>query len=484
MHIKSVIKTLSMLLIVISIIMLIPLTLSFVWGENVAQTAFTKTVTILFATGILGYLITKKGNASDFSLRDGFLFTTLTWVVVAAVGALPLYFTKTLPKYSDCFFELMSGITTTGATRLVDIESCYRSILFWRSLSNWLGGMGIVVLFVAILPSIGAGASGGSFNLIGTETVGPVKSKLTPKTKTTALVLWAIYIIMSVLETVLLLFGKVGLYDAVTITFSTVSTAGFSVKNLSIGAYNSAYIERVVTVFMLLAATNFSLYYYVIKGKWKEIKKDSEFKYFLSFVATTTLIGGFALRIYNVYPTIEESIRHMAFHVASIISTTGFTTVNYLSWPSFCLMILILLMFVGGCAGSTGGGIKVVRIAVLSKAAKQSYSKKIHQNGVYQLSMNNQIMDKDTVLSIANFCTIYMVTWLVGALIVSLTGASILDCLSSSILTLGNIGAGFSGKAFATYPHWCNWLFSALMLSGRLELLTVYVLFSKAFRTR
>lgn len=480
MHLRSVFKALSIVILFIAFIMVIPTILAFVWDEEIAFNAFVKTVEAMAIFGVAILLLTKKGSMAELSQKDGFLFTTLTWVLATLFGALPLFLTKTLPCYSDCFFEIMSGFTTTGASRLVDIESCMRSILFWRSLSNWLGGMGIVVLFVAILPALGAGA--GAFNLIGAETVGPVKSKLTPKTKTTALVLWLIYLGLTALETILLLFGHVGLFDALTTTFSTVSTAGFSVKNLSIGAYNSAYIEVIVTIFMLFAAINFSLYYKALKGKWNELKVDTELKFFLFVVAFTSIAGAIALFGNKVCANFGQALRYMAFHVASIISTTGFTCTTYLNWPSFCVMLLIMLMFVGGCAGSTGGGIKAVRLCVISKAAKNSLNKKIHQNGIYKLTINNQIMGDDTISSIFTFGAIYIATWIIGAVIISISGTDITNCLSSSILTLGNIGIGFGDKAFSTFPHWCNWVFSFLMLSGRLELMTVYVLFTRAFR--
>lgn len=482
MHLKRVIKLLSYVVLALAVVLLIPAIIAFINHETLAISAFVKSsVCSLLVSGIT-LIFLRDEKKTHLSKRDSFLFTTSAWILVALFGALPFVFSHTIEHYSSAFFEVMSGITTTGATQIDNVEICPKSILLWRAMTNWLGGMGIVVLFVALLPAFDTSA--GSFNLIGAETVGPVKGKLTPKTKNTAIILWTIYVGITVLEIILLSFANLSLFDSITIAFSTVSTAGFSVRNSSIGSYNSAYVEVIVTIFMFLAATNFELYYRAFSGKIKEIKKNTEFKAFLSIVAFASIVGALMLTISHTYANFFTSLRYMAFHVISVISTTGFNTTNILLWPSFCIFLVIAMMFIGGCSGSTGGGIKVTRIVTAVKASVISLKKKIHPNGVYSLTMNNQLLEDETTFSIITFIAIYFVTWIIGFVVISLSGCSIVDCLSSTILTLGNIGLGFGEKAFSSYPLWTNWVFSFLMLIGRLELFTVYVLFSKAFWKR
>lgn len=483
MHLKQVSKLLSYIMLFLAIIMLLPAAVGIIYREPEAVKAFCFTSLGMAVLSIIGIVLLKKEDIFVFTQNDGFLFTTLTWVAATAFGAIPLVLSGNLTHYSSAFFEIMSGFTTTGASRISDVEGCFKAVLFWRALTNWLGGMGIVVLFVALLPALGSG--GGSFNLIGAETVGPVKGKLTPNTKSTAIVLWAIYVGVTILQIVLLLFGNISFFDAMTIAFSTVSTAGFSVKNASIGAYSSAYIDVIVTIFMVIAAINFSLYYKAFTGRLREIKDDTELKWLLSIVCCSSITGAVYLTAKHIYPSFGSSLRYMAFHIASVISTTGFSNASFLDWPVFCVMLVILMMFIGGCAGSTGGGIKVVRLIVILKSGVNNLRKKIHPNGVFTLRLNkNTIIDDDTQSNILSFFGIYIITWLIGTVVISLSGASITDCLSSSILTLGNIGLGFGKQSFADYPLWTDWVFSFLMLAGRLELFTVYVLFTKTFWKR
>ncbi len=479
MHPKQLVKLLSAVTVFLSIVMLIPLIVALIHNESREVTAFVLTIVPMSVIGLSAYFLTRK-DEQPLSQTDGFLFTTFTWIIAATFGAVPFVLSGVLPEYSNAFFEVISGLTTTGASRITDVESCPRSILFWRSLTNWLGGMGIVVLFVALLPALGA--TGGSFNLIGAESVGPVKGKLTPKTKNTAVVLYLIYFAMTVLE-VLLLLPKMDLFNAVTLAFSTVSTAGFSIRNASVGSYNSAYVDYVVTAFMLAASVNFSLYYRAFTGHLKQTLKDTEFRTLLSVFMAAAVAGAVMLCMNNVYPSFAQAFRYMSFHVASVVSTTGFSNAasTYLSWPSFCIMILVLMMFIGGSAGSTGGGMKIIRIVVLFKSARTSIKRKIHPNSMFRIKISNGIVDDSVVFQILAFCATYMITWLAGATVISFSGAGIQDSLSASILTLGNIGLGFGHKDFSSYPLWTNWIFSFLMLAGRLELFTVYVLFSKSF---
>ena len=490
MHFGKDVKLLALIMLFVGMLMCIPLAVSIHFDEDNAARAFTTTIAIIVVASAAALLATRKENLKGLLPRDGYLFVTLTWIIATAFGAIPLVLSGDFESYSTAYFEIMSGFTTTGATALTDIESCSKGILFWRSMTNWLGGMGIVVLFVALLPAIGAGTQigAGSFLLLGAESVGPVKGKLTPKTRGTAGILWLIYVGFSAVQTILLLVGGISLYDAVTITFSTISAAGFSVRNASIGAYDSAYVDAVVTIFMLAGGINFSLYYKVFTGKVRQTLKDGELRWYLAIWFSCAALGAVQLTARHVYPTLLQAFRYTAFNVASILTTTGFSTTDYLLWPTFSVMLIVLTMFVGGCAGSTGGGIKVIRVSTVCKMGTNMIKQRIHPSAIYKVKNGDEIMHSETLTSIVSFCAVYIITWILGSVIIALTGTDIETCLSSTLLTLGNIGIGF-GKtgptgSFAIFPAWAKWVFSFLMLAGRLELFTVYALFSRAFWKR
>ena len=496
MSFKKNIKLLAFIQIFIALLMLVPLGVSYRYGETNAANSFLLTIAmmVLISGGTL--LILRKTEITNLRQRDGFFFVTLSWIIATSFGAIPLVLSGEFSSYSAAFFEIMSGFTTTGATTFSEtgvytrtgIEGCCKGILFWRSMTNWLGGMGIVVLFVALLPAIGATTGAGTFHLMGAESVGPVKGKLTPKTKTTAMALWGIYVGFSVLETIFLLFGGLSLYEAVTVTFSTIAAAGFCVKASSIGAFNSAYVDAVVTLFMLIAGANFSLYYKAFTGKIKSVLKDSELRWFMGIWFLASLAAAIQLTRTGTYDNILTAFRYAAFHVASVLTTTGFATTNYLNWPSFSIMVVVLMMFIGGCAGSAGGGMKVTRIETLCKLGGNTIRKRIHPSSVTKVRLGDDIIHDDTLMSIAAFCVIYMVTWLLGTVILTLTGNTIETCMAASILTLGNIGIGFGdvGPAgnFSIFPNWSLWVCSFEMLLGRLEIFTVLALFSRSFWKR
>ena len=496
MSFKKNIKLLAFIQIFIALLMLVPLGVSYRYGETKAANSFLLTIAmmVLISGGTL--LILRKTEITNLRQRDGFFFVTLSWIIATSFGAIPLVLSGEFSSYSAAFFEIMSGFTTTGATTFSEtgvytrtgIEGCCKGILFWRSMTNWLGGMGIVVLFVALLPAIGATTGAGTFHLMGAESVGPVKGKLTPKTKTTAMALWGIYVGFSVLETIFLLFGGLSLYEAVTVTFSTIAAAGFCVKASSIGAFNSAYVDAIVTLFMLIAGANFSLYYKAFTGKIKSVLKDSELRWFMGIWFLASLAAAIQLTHTGTYDNILTAFRYAAFHVASVLTTTGFATTNYLNWPSFSIMVVVLMMFIGGCAGSAGGGMKVTRIETLCKLGGNTIRKRIHPSSVTKVRLGDDIIHDDTLMSIAAFCVIYMVTWLLGTVILTLTGNTIETCMAASILTLGNIGIGFGdvGPAgnFSIFPNWSLWVCSFEMLLGRLEIFTVLALFSRSFWKR
>jgi len=488
MNLRKNIKLLAFIVIFLAVLMLVPMIISYSYGEIRAAHSFLVTILTMVILSGATLMALRETELSDFRQRDGFFFVTFTWIIATAFGAIPLVMSGDFKSYSAAFFEIMSGFTTTGATSLNDIEACGKGILFWRSMTNWLGGMGIVVLFVALLPAIGANMGAGSFHLMGAESVGPVKGKLTPKTKTTAMLLWAIYVGFSILETIFLLFGGLDLYEAVTVTFSTMAAAGFCVKGASIGSFNSAYVDVVVTVFMLIAGCNFSLYYKAFTGKVKSSLKDSEFRWFISIWFILSVLVALQLTNSMIYDSFLTSFRYAAFHIASVLTTTGFATANYLNWPSFSIMAIILTMFIGGCAGSAGGGMKVTRIATLFKMGGNTIKKKIHPASVSKVRLGDEVVPNDTMVSIASFCAVYIITWLLGTLILSLSRIDVETCMAASILSLGNIGIGFGkvGPAgnFSIFPLWSLWVCSFEMLLGRLEIFTVLVVFSRSFWKR
>ena len=490
MSFKKNIKLLAIIQIFLAVLMVVPLLVSYYYHETKAANSFLMTMGIMVVISGTTLLVLRKTEIKNLRQRDGFFFVTFSWVIATSFGAIPLVLSGDYSSYSSAFFEIMSGFTTTGATVLTpdQFDQCFRGILFWRSMTNWLGGMGIVVLFVALLPAIGATTSAGTFHLIGAESVGPVKGKLTPKTKTTAMALWGIYVGFSVLETIFLLFGGLSLYDSVTVTFSTIAAAGFCVKSANIGAFNSAYVDAVVTAFMLIGGINFSLYYKAFTGKVRSSLKDSELRWFLGIWFIASLLATLQLTSTGTYSNIFTAFRYAAFHVASVLTTTGFATTNYLTWPTFSIMVIVVMMFIGGCAGSAGGGMKVTRIQTLCKMVGNTIRSRIHPSSVSKIRLGDEIVHEQTIMSIASFCAIYMITWLLGTLVLSISGQDIETCMAASILSLGNIGIGFGqvGPAgnFSIFPLWSLWICSFEMLLGRLEVFTVLVLFSRSFWRR
>ncbi|MGD1821717.1 MAG: TrkH family potassium uptake protein [Pleomorphochaeta sp.] len=482
MNIKQDIRIIAIILLAIGATMLIPLFIGLNYGEDLAVKGFFFAILsiIIFSGSTL--FLTKNHTNNEIKGRDGYLVVTLTWITITAFGALPLIISKEFSTYDSAYFEIMSGFTTTGATCFTNIEGAAKSILFWRSFTNWLGGMGVVVLFVALLPAMGIG---GSIYLMGAESVGPVKGKLTPKTKNTAAALWSIYFGFTVLETILLRLGGLSLYEATTVAFSTMSAAGFCVKNTSIGSFNSAYVDVVVTIFMMASGANFALYFKLIKRKFSEVWGDGELKSYLRIWGICTLLCAFYLTYKGYYTSFFTSLRFAAFQLASVITTTGFATTDYLLWPRFSMMFVLVMMFIGGCAGSAGGGMKVIRVSTIVKQAHYQMKSQLHPNGVFPIKSGNQILSKDVLRSISAFCGVYIATWIFSSVLISLTGVSVETCLASTLLTLGNIGIGFGAVGptgnFASFPNWAHWIFSFLMLIGRLEIFSVFILFTKEF---
>lgn len=480
MNPAQIIKLISLLLLVIAGFMLMPASIAFFYNEIDALQGFLVAVIVMFSISVLMLYLLRHKKVATLTTRDGFIFVSLTWVIASLFGSLPFYISEAIPSFTDAFFETISGFSTTGASILTNIEALPRSLAFWRSMTHWLGGMGIVVMTVAIFPILGIGG----LQLIKAEAPGPTVDRITPRIAETAKLLWMIYIGFTVVETLLLMLGGLNLFDALTHTFGTLATGGFSVKNLSIGHYNSAYIDGVVTLFMIIAGINFTLHYRLLTGNSKPLLVNTEFKTYVSiFIIATTII---AFSLYKeVYTSLGTCFRYASFQAAAILTTTGYTTADFEQWPFLAQSVLFMLMFVGGCSGSTGGGMKVLRIVTLFKTAFNEMKQLIHPRGIFSLRISGRVIKKDLAYAIAGFFFLYIAMLLAITFVVSIAGGDILTSIATALATVGNIGPGFGkigpAENYAFYPDFVKWILSFAMLAGRLELYTVIVLFTPAF---
>ncbi|MFQ5651333.1 MAG: TrkH family potassium uptake protein [bacterium] len=477
MDIKAVLHILGVLLVSIGASLSIPIVVSLIYNENDLQ-AFILSFLFIIVVGLALWKSTPSDR--DIQVREGFGVVTFGWLILAAFGALPFVFSDTGISYTDAFFETMSGFTTTGATVLPDVESLPHGLLFWRSFTHWLGGMGIILLSLAILPMLGVGG----MQLFKAEVPGPSVDKLQPRIQDTAKILWAVYVLLSAVETVLLKLGGMSLFDALCHTFATMATGGFSTKNMGIGHFKSTYVEYVLTIFMVLAGTNFALHYRALRGKLDVYHKNPEFRVYLGIVAMVALFLLFSLRV-STYSTYPLSLQKSVFQVASLLTTTGFHSADYEQWPVSAQLILVLLMFIGGCAGSTGGGIKVVRIFIAIKYSLAQLKKLLHPHAVIPIRLGNQAISRDAASDILDFLLLYVLIFALGSFLMTLVGLDLTSSVSTVVSTLGNIGPGIGTvgptENYAHIPGVGKWLLSLLMLIGRLEIFTVLVIFNRHF---
>ncbi|MDR2479153.1 MAG: TrkH family potassium uptake protein [Treponema sp.] len=418
----------------------------------------------------------------------GFLLVFLAWAAVCLLGALPYYCSGHIPAFVDAVFESVSGFTTTGASVLHDIEAMPRPLLFWRALTHWLGGMGIVVLTVALLPLLGASSSNGAggFQLVKAEAPGPEMEKLTPRITLTARILWLLYIALTALAALLFICFGMDWFDAVTHSFSTMATGGFSSRNNSLAHYNSPALEWICTVFMLLAGFNFSLIWQFLRGKYRDLLRNSEAKAY----GAVTLIAGLVITI-TVFPqsaSLEAALRQAFFNVASILTTTGLYNEDYNLWPALAQGTLFLLMFLGGCSGSTSGGVKIIRYVILAKQTGNEMKKIAYPRGVFNIRLDGKSGKKEVVYGVAGFVFLYFLLIFLTALLVSSAGEDIFTSLNTALICLGNIGLGLGKlgpfQAFPDFPGYVKWGLSFVMIAGRLELWTVMVFFTRDFWRR
>ena len=487
---RLIFKVISMLLIIESFAILLAVPFSYYYGSRSLQfstlmngkddlLALLLSAVFIFLTGTAGLIFTRKGSKKDIGKREGFVIVTMAWIIISLFGAIPFVLSGAIPDYTNAFFETMSGFTTTGASILNDIESLPKGILFWRSMTHWIGGMGIIVLSLAILPLLGVGG----MQLFIAEVPGPTPDKIHPRVAATAKRLWAIYVAFTLLETVLLMFGGMSLFDGLCHSFGTLATGGFSTQNASIANY-SPYIQYVVIIFMMLAGINFTMHYFALKGMIKKVSKDQELRFYLAIILVSTIFIALTLILKNLHP-VEEAFRQTLFQVVSIVTTTGFVTYDYLQWPSFIWFVIVLLMFTGGCAGSTGGGIKISRLLLLLKNSRLEMRRQVHPNAIIPVRINGRVVPQQLVNNVLAFFLIYFLIFAGGTLVMSLLGLDFESAIGSTAATLGNIGPGIGivgpVSNYAAIPEGGKWFLSLLMLLGRLELFTVLILFTRSF---
>ena len=470
MNFKLVFRITGKTLLVEAGAMLLPLAVGFLYGEDPAPFLYTLPLLVL-----VGAIFSVLKSDDHFFPREGFFAVALTWLLVAAFGALPFYFSGYFETYIDCFFEAVSGFTTTGASILTAVEPLPKGILFWRSFMHWLGGMGVLVLTIALLPNLG----GRTLQLMKAESPGPIVSKLVPKASQSSKILYSIYCGMTVIEIIVLHLVGMPWFDSIVNSFAIAGTGGFSIRNTSIAAYGSPAIEIACTIFMLLFSINFALYFLVLCGKVKQALRSDELRFFLIVV-----VGSTALIAIDIWPMYSgaDAIRHAAFQVSSIISTTGFASTNFDLWPEFSRFLLILLMFIGACAGSTGGAIKCSRLLLLLRSIRREVRQVIHPREVNVVKLDGQVVDEGNLRSVHIFIGAYMLIMLLAVLLVSLDDFSMVTNFSAVASCIGNVGPGLEGvgpmSSYATYSGFSKLVLSMCMIIGRLELLPVMVLFS------
>ncbi len=477
MKIVQYLKILFLILSLVVLSFIIPIGTALYLGEHALLPAFLLPAAVVLVLSAVLFFV-GKGCSLRFSTRGGVLLVAAAWTFSGILGAVPFFLSGAIPNFADALFESVSGFTTTGATIVTDLEAFPVSLHVWRAQMHWLGGMGIVALTVALFSLLGVGG----FRLIKSEKTGPDRGKITPKIAHTAKALWFIYIGMTLVEMLLLKIAGMDVIDAMCHSFATVGTGGFSLKTANIGAYNSLWIDSIIIVFMVLAGINFSLYYGIFSGNVKAFFKNSELRSYLKI-----LLGASIIVIIAIIPVygVKNSFRHGIFQVVSIMTTTGFRTVDFDQWPALAKMVLFALMFVGGCSGSTAGGIKVVRWVILRRQAQNEMKRLLHPHGIFSIHLDGRPGRKDFVYSVAGFLFLYAIVVLFTALVAVAGGANIVSGFSTALALVGNIGPGFDmiGPAhnFAFFADWAKILFSFSMLAGRLELYTMIIIFTSFF---
>ena len=462
-------------IIAIEMVFLLPaLAISLGYGEFGAAWAFVLTLVIMGAVaGALFGLCRSEGSL--FGVKEGMVCVSLSWIVMSLLGCLPFVFSGAIPSYIDALFEIVSGFTTTGASILTDVEVLPRGILYWRSFTHWVGGMGVLVFLLAVSP--GENGKGFTMHLLRAESPGPDVGKLVPKMKTTAMILYVIYIVMTVINYIFLLFGNMDWLEALCTALGTAGTGGFGVKNDSLASY-SPYIQNVTTVFMFLFGINFSCYYLLLMRSWRSVVKDEELRLYVGIFVTCAVL--IALNIRDMYGSWEETIRHAAFQVSSLITTTGYGTTNFNAWPAFSKALLLLLMVTGACAGSTAGGYKMARVLLAFKSLGRNIRQVMQPRKVQVVRVNGKAVDEQVLDNANAYLAAYVIIIVLVFIVISLDGFSIEANLSATLSCFNNIGPGFAEMSsnFSGYSDLSTFILTVAMLTGRLEIFPMLILCS------
>ena len=473
MNLKLVLRITGSTLLLESVLLLFPLAVALLYGED--PTPFLYSIGILLAVSLpLRFLI--KSSTSFFA-REGFLTVALIWVLLGAFGALPFRFSGQFGNYVNCLFETVSGFTTTGATILTAVEGVSNGLLFWRSFTHWLGGMGVLVLTTALLPSLGISST----HLVRAESPGPVKSKLVPRSSQSSKILYSIYLALTVAETLILRLAGMPWFDSVVHAFGTAGTGGFGIKNNSVAFYQSPAIEIIITVFLILFSINFSVYFLLLTGKFRQVLQSDELRFFLGVVAMSTFFVTF--NIAPRFASFGDALRTAAFQVVSIISTAGFSTADFNLWPEFSRLLLIGLMFIGACAGSTGGGMKCSRILILLRSTFREVRSIIHPRSVSVVRLDGEPLPERTIQTTQNFFFVYFFVMALATLVIGLDNFSFETTLTAVITCISNVGPGLDAVGpmgnFSAFSGLSKLVLSFCMIVGRLEMFPVLILFSR-----
>ncbi len=469
---RMIAKILGTVLILLAGFLLLPLIVGLIYGEPVR--AFALTIALSLALG-LGLIVCFKPKTTELYAREGFAAVGLVWIVMSLVGALPLVWTGDIPKYVDAVFEVASGFTTTGASVVPDVEALSRSGQFWRIFTHWLGGMGVLVFVMAVMPLGGDR----SMHIMRAEVPGPTVGKLVPRARKTAEILYLIYLGLTVGETILLLFGGMSFYEALLHAFASAGTGGFSTRAASIAAFDSAYIEGVIGVFLILFGTNFNLYYLVLIGRAKDALKSEELHWYWGILAVA--MAAITIGIRPIYGSTGTALRHAFFNVTTIISTAGFGTEDFTKWPGYIQTLLVALMFIGGCAGSTGGGLKLSRVMLLIKTAFADVRRMVRPRSVSRVSLDGQRVSHETTSAVYNYFALYMLLLLGCTLLVSFDGYDFATNFTAALSCMSNIGPGLSligpKGSFGIFSDFSKIIMTLTMLCGRLEIYAILILF-------
>ena len=478
MNRRMICRVLGLVLLIEAVMMLVPALVALFYGENLTPWG----ISIAATAGVGGLMLAAVPQKSVLYAREGFISVALSWLLMSAFGALPLRLSGEVTHYADAMFEIVSGFTTTGASILLDVEGMSRGLLFWRSMTHWIGGLGVLVFILAVLPL----ANNNAMHIMRAEVPGPTVGKIVPRARDTARILYLIYFALTVIETIFLLAGGMPLYDALIHAFGTAGTGGFSNRALSLGAYNSPYIEWVIGIFLVLFSINFNLYYFILCGDVRDALRDQELHLFGALVLLTT--GIITIDILPLFDGFSSAVRHAFFQVMSITSTAGFATADFNLWPEVSRWVLVLLMFCGACAGSTGGGIKIGRILLMGRAARCEIRRMSRPRTVNRVMVNGKAVDDETLRGSLIFFFLYILMLIVGTLLVSVDGFDTTTNFTAVLSCLSNIGPGLGLVGpmgnFAMYSVFSKIVLTAAMLIGRLEIFPILILFSPSLWKR